>query len=67
LDLAQTKSIRYKLATIQDNKQHFKLYSKWKQSLLQEDQVDQAQQVSEASKLSPPPGPGNVRQIPPLR
>lgn len=42
LELAENKSMRYKVATSLDAKEHFKLYSKWRQSLLlEEDQVDQ--------------------------
>jgi hypothetical protein len=53
LELAENKSIRYKVATSLDAKEHFKLYSKWRQSLLQEDQVvDRVQEPEEAQQQS---------------
>ena len=45
LELADNKSIRYKVATNLDAKEHFKFYSKWRQSLLQEE--DQGDHVQE--------------------
>lgn len=50
LELAENKSMRYKVATSLDAKEHFKLYSKWRQSLLQEDQLDQ---VNPARPIEP--------------
>ena len=40
LELAENKSLRYKVATSLDAKEHFKLYSKWRQSLLKDDDVE---------------------------
>nr|CAH0100016.1 unnamed protein product [Daphnia galeata] len=45
LELADNKSIRYKVAPNLDAKEHFKFYSKWRQSLLQEE--DQGDHVQE--------------------
>lgn len=53
LELAENKSMRYKVATSLDAKEHFKLYSKWRQSLLlEEDQVDQ---VNPAQRIEQSP------------
>ncbi len=38
LELAENKSLRYKVATSLDAKEHFKLFSKWRQSLLLSDE-----------------------------
>lgn len=46
LELAENKSLRYKVATSLDAKEHFRLYSKWRQSLLQdEDETDNNPEV----------------------
>jgi hypothetical protein len=55
LELAENKSIRYKVATSLDAKEHFKFYSKWRQSLLQEeDQVDRVQEQQDAQQVQQP-------------
>lgn len=47
LELAENKSLRYKVATSLDAKEHFRLYSKWRQSLLQdEDEIDSNSDVA---------------------